>query len=86
MSDEKGYRAHLFTRQEAKQRLKDGTLDGLLVDKAFELWHETLELLRQMVQKEHEAERAAAQAHSQPLAQVETGWVDEGVVFQPPTR
>ncbi|KIP02358.1 hypothetical protein PHLGIDRAFT_79223, partial [Phlebiopsis gigantea 11061_1 CR5-6] len=60
MQDEKDYRAHLLEYQDAMEKL-DGLrrVDGIVVQKAYELWHFTVKNERQ-VQRAREIEADAA--------------------------
>lgn len=70
MQDEKGYRAHILEYQDAMDKL-DGLrrVDGIVVKKAYELWHFTVKNERE-VQRALEIEADAAakkRAADQPV-------------------
>lgn len=67
MSDEKGYRARLLTREEAWQKLQ-GTLEGFLVERAYDLWGESIAIDQQIVLAERKARLDAERAAVQPAS------------------
>ncbi|GJE88970.1 NUDIX hydrolase [Phanerochaete sordida] len=60
MPDEQGYRAHLLTRAEAMDRLGE-RMEGLLVQRAYELWELSVRV-EEWVKKEERKARGAGSA------------------------